>query len=123
MDTEIELKQTKAELQQTKDQLENLSARVKTSEHARKQLEARCASLESSVNWVINEMAKHDGRISKIFKELDEHERSRKQQKQGSGANQHNPGVNPNRYLQHFTKTNIQEFNPFMVSIVRSTNI
>ena len=114
MDTEIELKQTKAELQQTKDQLKNLSARVKTSE-------ARYESLESSVSWVMSEMAKYDGRISRIFKELDEHERSRKQQKQGSGANQHNPGVDPNRYLQHFTKTNIQEFNPFMVRALVSS--
>ena len=114
MDTEIELKRTKAELQQTKDQLENLSARVKASE-------AQWVSLESSVSWVINEMAKHDERISKIFKELDEHERFRKQPKQGSGANQDNRGVDPNRYLQHSTKTNIQEFNPFMVRALVSS--
>ena len=127
MDTKTELEQTKAELELTKHQLDVLRARIKRSEDAHKNLEKR---YDTNHSWVIQEMARHDAQICQIFKELDkheriltepdEHERLRKKQKQGSGA--HNPGLDPNRYLQHFTLTNMQEFNPFMVSMVRSTN-
>ena len=107
-----------SELQEIKDQLNQLRAQVKALEHARelqtktnKYLEVECKNLEKDVRF-------HEGEINRFNKILlnllkAEDERPRKQPKQESG-------IDPNCYFKS-TKANMQEFNPFMVSLTGST--
>ena len=111
-----------SELQEIKDQLNKLRAQVKALEHARelqtktnKDLEKNCQNLEENLRFQEKEINRHNTILNRILK--DEDERLRKQPKQESGTPH---GIDPNRYFKS-TKANMQEFNPFMVSLTGST--